>query len=136
MFRPRKKHKKGTEIPTGSLADMAFILLFFFISTTRFDMKNGLGIVLPGPTDDQTQRVKLLEDNLTRISISRDGQIAIGDNIVTLSELESRVRVLVRQNPEMVFMLRTNRESRYVHMVEVLDRMRLAGAERINLSTN
>ena len=137
MFRPSKKHKNTkNEISTGSLADMAFILLFFFISTTKFDMKNGLGIVLPGPVTDETQRVRLLDDNLTRILINRDGQIAIRDELVTLSELETRVRQLVRDNPEMVFMLRTDRQSRYVYMVEALDRMRLAGAERINLSTN
>jgi biopolymer transport protein ExbD len=135
MFRPRKKRVQAG-ISTASLADMAFIMLFFFISTTKFDVKKGLGIVLPGPSSPETERVRLLDENLTRILVNRDGDVAMNNEIVSLQELESKVRITVRQNPKMVFMLRTDRQSRYVHMVEVLDRLRVAGAERINLSTN
>ena len=135
MFCPRKKRIEDG-IPTASMADVAFLLLIFFLSTTRFDMKNGLGIVLPGPTTDETQRARILDDNLTRILVNREGQVALNNEIVSLSELETRARQLVIQNPEMVFMLRTDRQSRYVHMIEVYDRLRIAGAERINLSTN
>jgi biopolymer transport protein ExbD len=135
MFRPRKR-KRTNEIPTASLSDMAFIMLFFFLSTTTFDMKNGLGLVLPGPTTDDTVRARITDENLTRINISEDGVIAIDNEIYTLYALENKARHLVNINPEMVFMLRTHRQSQYVNMVEVLDRLRLAGAERINLSTN
>jgi len=135
MFRPKKKRNEN-EIPTASMADVAFLLLIFFLSTTRFDMKNGLGIVLPGPVTEETQRARLLEDNLTRILINREGQVAVNNEIVSLQELEIRVRQLIIQNPEMVFQLRTDRQGKYVFMVEVLDRLRIAGAERINLSTN
>ena len=135
MFRPRKK-KNEDGIPTASMADVAFLLLIFFLSTTRFDMKNGLGIVLPGPATEETERVRLRDENLTRILINREGQVALNNEVVSLQELETRVRQLVIQNPEMVFMLRTDRQSRYENMVNVLDRLRIAGAERINLSTN
>ncbi|MCL2064920.1 MAG: biopolymer transporter ExbD [Candidatus Cloacimonetes bacterium] len=135
MFRPRKKRNEDC-IPTASMADVAFLLLIFFLSTTRFDMKNGLGIVLPGPTTEETQRVRILDDNLTRILINRDGQVQMNNEVVSLQELETAVRQIVIQNPEMVFMLRTDRQSKYENMVNVLDRLRVAGAERINLSTN
>ena len=135
MFRPKKKRLEN-EIPAASLADVAFLLLFFFLSTTKFDMKNGLGIVLPGPTTDDTVRARIVEENLTRIMVTENGEVAINNEFVTLNELETRVREKVIRNPEMVFALRTHRQSRYMHMVEVLDRLRLAGAERINLSTN
>lgn len=135
MFRPRKK-RNNDGIPTASMSDVAFLLLIFFLSTTKFDMKNGLGLVLPGPSTEDTQRVRLLDDNLTRILVNRDGQVAMNNEIVTLQDLETKVRTILTQNPEMVFMLRTDRQSRYVNMVEVLDRLRVAGAQRINLSTN
>jgi len=135
MFRP-KRRKIQAGVPSASLADIAFVMLFFFLSTTKFDQKYGLGIVLPGPTTDETQRVRLLDDNLTRILVSREGVIAVNNEVLSLSELEARVRFLVRENPQMVFSLRTDRQSRYVHMIDVLDRLRLAGAQRINLSTN
>jgi len=135
MFRP-KRRKIQSGVPSASLADIAFVMLFFFLSTTKFDQKYGLGIVLPGPTTEETQRVRIQDENLTRILVSREGIVAVNNETLTLSELEARVRFLVRENPQMVFILRTDRQSRYVHMVDVLDRLRLAGAQRINLSTN
>ncbi|MBS3767236.1 MAG: biopolymer transporter ExbD, partial [Candidatus Cloacimonetes bacterium] len=37
-----KKVRKKAKIPTASMADVAFILLFFFLVTTKFDTKKGL----------------------------------------------------------------------------------------------
>jgi len=135
MFRPKKK-RAASNIPTSSMADIAFLLLIFFLSTTKFDMKNGLGLVLPGPTTDETVRARLTDENLTRVLINRDGQISMNGDLVTLHELEIRARQLVIQNSEMVFMLRTDRQGKYVFPIEVLDRLRVAGAERVNLATN
>jgi len=135
MFRP-KKRKLFVEIPSASLADCAFLMLFFFLSTTKFDSKYGLGMVLPGPPDEETLQARINEDNLTRIRISPEGIITMNGDPVTLNELETRARNAVQQNSEMVFILRTDRHSRYVNMVDTLDRLRLAGARRINLSSN
>ena len=97
---------------------------------------SGLGLVLPAASTESTQKVKLLDDNLTRILVNRDGQVAINNELISLEDLESKVKTIVTKNPEMVFMLKTDRQSRYVHMIDVLDRLRIAGAQRINLSTN
>ena len=135
MFR-RKRKRLQAGISNASLGDMAFIMLFFFISTTKFDVKKGLSIMLPGPSSPDTQRVRIQDDNLTRIMINSDGQVAINNEIVSHAELEHRIRNINRENPEMVFILRTDRQSEYVNMFEVFDRMVVAGAERVNLVTN
>ena len=135
MFRPKKK-KLFVEIPSASLADCAFLMLFFFLSTTKFDSKYGLGLVLPGPTTEETEQVRIKDENLTRIRISPEGYITMNGDPATLNELEIKVKNLVRENPQMVFILRTDRQSKYSNMVDVLDRLRLAGAQRINLSSN
>jgi len=135
MFRPKKK-KISAEVPSSAMADCAFLMLFFFLSTTKFDQKYGLGIVLPEMPSEDTEKVRLIDDNLTRILINKEGQITLNGEITTLAALESHVRTSVVNNSQMVFMLRTDRQSKYVNMVEVLDRLRLAGATRISLSTN
>ena len=38
---------RGGEIPTSSMADIAFLLLIFFLVTTTIDIDKGLGLVLP-----------------------------------------------------------------------------------------
>ena len=53
----RNRRFKGGEIPTGSMADIAFLLLVFFLVTTTIDTDKGLGIVLP-PAGDVEIEIK------------------------------------------------------------------------------
>ena len=53
----RNRRFKGGEIPTGSMADIAFLLLVFFLVTTTIDTDKGLGIVLP-PAGDVKSKFK------------------------------------------------------------------------------
>ena len=118
------------------MSDIAFLLLIFFLSTTKFDMKNGLGLVLPGPTTEETVRVAIRDENLTRVLVDAEGIITVNGEVLSLDAMESRVKAAVLSNPEMVVTLRINRQAKYVHMVESYDRIRVAGAKRVSLSTN
>ena len=51
LLEKRKKHPN--EIPTSSLADIAFLLLVFFLVTTTIDMDKGLSLVLPAPGEEK-----------------------------------------------------------------------------------
>jgi len=135
MF-PQKKKRNLSGIPTGSTSDMAFLLLIFFLSTTKFDMKYGMGIVLPAPTSESTVKVKLKDENMTKILVNKDGQIMVNESTIPFEGLKDHVKSLIKNNKDMVFLLKTDRQSNYANMMRVLDQLRLAGAEKINLSTN
>ena len=47
-----KRRFKGGDIPTSSMADIAFLLLIFFLVTTTIDMDKGLGMVLPAEGEE------------------------------------------------------------------------------------
>ena len=47
-----KKSKVSDEIPTSSMADIAFLLLIFFLVTTTFPKDKGLAVVLPEPGEE------------------------------------------------------------------------------------
>lgn len=47
-----KRRFRGGEIPTSSMADIAFLLLIFFLVTTTIDMDKGLGMVLPAEGEE------------------------------------------------------------------------------------
>ena len=136
----RRKRKDLGGIPTASMSDVAFLLLVFFLSTTKFDIKKGLGIVLPAVSDGTQQKVKLKEDNLTKIWIDKDGNITLisggNEQIVPMNELQKMINQIVKNNPDMVISLKTDRKSKYQYMVKVLDKLQAAGAEKISLSTN
>lgn len=131
----RKKRKLGG-IPTASMSDVAFLLLIFFLTTTKFDIKQGLGLVLPPAPEEGAERVRVADENIARVLISREGRVALDEEEITYPVLESRIRTMVAQNPDLVISLRTDRLARYSYMIDALDRLRSAGAEKISLTTN
>ena len=136
----RRKRKDLGGIPTASMSDVAFLLLVFFLSTTKFDIKKGLGIVLPAVSDGTQKKVKLKDDNLTKIWIDKDGIITLksggNEQVVPMNKLQKTIHNIVKNNPDMVISLKTDRKSKYQYMVQVLDKLQASGAEKISLSTN
>jgi len=142
----RRKRKSLGGIPTASMSDVAFLLLVFFLSTTKFDLKKGLGINLPAASELADVQKKVDPCNITKIWINIDGEIRLIrkckdpyieiDETITLKALQSRIRSIVTSNPDMVISLKTDRKSKYKYMVQVLDKLQAAGAEKISLSTN
>jgi biopolymer transport protein ExbD len=136
----RRKRKDMGGIPTASMSDVAFLLLVFFLSTTKFDIKKGLGINLPAASKNAEKKVKLKEENITKVWIDAEGVITLktkdAEETVSLNQLESKIRKIVSDNPDMVVSLKTDRKSKYQNMVKALDRLQAAGAEKISLSTN
>jgi len=139
----RKKRDMGG-IPTASMSDISFCLLVFFLATTTFDIKKGLGIVLPPASSDAVPetKVKLRDDNITKIGIGEDGAISLKIGVEEIVEnfpidqLESKIRGVVLSNPDMVISIKTNRKSKYSSMIATLDQVQASGAEKISLSTN
>lgn len=136
----RRKRKDMGGIPTASMSDVAFLLLVFFLSTTKFDIKKGLGLNLPAASSEATTRVRLDPKNITKVWIDAEGAVTLAtfetEEQVTFNQLESKIRKIVSANPEMVISLKTDRRSKYQFMVQALDRLQAAGAEKISLSTN
>jgi biopolymer transport protein ExbD len=62
----KKRRFKGGEIPTSSMADIAFLLLIFFLVTTTIDTDKGLGIVLPA----EGTEIEVKKDNILNCLIN------------------------------------------------------------------
>jgi len=131
-----RKRKRLSDIPTTSTSDISFLLLVFFLSTTTFDIKKGLGLVLPPASEPGQQKARIKDENLTKVWINEEGLVAVNEEEVALEDLEKMIRSKVKGNPDMVVSLKTDRKSNYDYMVRVLDLLRAAGAEKISLSTN
>jgi biopolymer transport protein ExbD len=138
MFRRKRKDTGG--IPTASMSDVAFLLLVFFLSTTKFDIKKGLGINLPAASSQAQTKAKIDPKNLTKVWIDENGAITLktfeSEELVSINQLEGKIKKIVANNPEMVISLKTDRKSKYQYMVNALDKLQAAGAEKISLSTN
>jgi len=130
-----KKQKVSDEIPSASMADIAFLLLIFFLVTTVFPKDRGLPIVLPEAQDE----VEVSQRNILHIDIMPNGTVQLrrGDsqNTSTVSprDIEGIWRIEVAQNPNLIAAVKTHPDAQHRFMIQVLDGLQMAGAERIAL---
>lgn len=131
----KKKSKVSDEVPSASMADIAFLLLIFFLVTTTFPKDKGLAIVLP----EEGGEVEVSQQNILHIIIQASGIVVIkrGDSQqeqqVAAREVETIWRQGVSDNPNLIAAVKTHPQAPYKFMVDVLDALHVAGAERISL---
>lgn len=87
-------------VNAGSMADIAFLLLIFFLVTTTISAEKGILRKLPGtcPTNDCSKPMN--ERNILRISMNSDQEIFIEGKVVTLNEVKDIVKSFVDNNGE------------------------------------
>jgi biopolymer transport protein ExbD len=131
----QKKTKASAEIPSASMADIAFLLLIFFLVTTVFPKDKGLAVVLP----EQGEETQVSPKNILHIIVRVDGIVDLrrGESTsvqqLRAAELESIWRQEVTSNPNLIAAVKTHPDAPHRFMIAVLDALQLAGAERISL---
>lgn len=131
----KKKSKVSDEIPTSSMADIAFLLLIFFLVTTVFPKDKGLAIVLPEEGED----VAVSQKNIIHLIVQPNGFVEVkrGESQQTqqmrAAEIEGVWRQEIAANPNLIAAVKTHPDAPYRYMVDVLDALHSANAERISL---
>ncbi len=86
--------KKTPEVPSASLADIAFMLLIFFLVTTTMDVDSGLERRLPpfveNPEDDDTPPIK--ERNVFIVLVNKDNQLLVEGEWMQISDLREKAK--------------------------------------------
>ena len=81
--------RKIPEINAGSMADIAFLLLIFFLVATTMNTDTGIQRVLPpwvdNPTDDAPP---IKERNLMQVKVNQYDQIQVQGKLVHLSQVK------------------------------------------------
>mgnify|MGYP003572391913 FL=1 len=131
----QKKSKVSDEIPSSSMADIAFLLLIFFLVTTVFPKDKGLPIVLP----EQSEEVAINQKNILFLLIQPNGVVEVkrGESQqiqqVRPADIDGLWRQESSQNPNLIAAVKTHPDAPYRFMVDVLDALQTAGADRISL---
>jgi biopolymer transport protein ExbD len=120
------------EIPTASMADIAFLLIIFFMTTTNFAREKGLKFVLP-EKKDQPQEVKIKTENLLKISINDKGELFLNDEEARWENLEREVKLRLENNPNLIILIRTHRDAPYEYMIKAFDAVKAAGGKKVGL---
>jgi biopolymer transport protein ExbD len=131
----KKKQGVSDEIPTSSMADIAFLLLIFFLVTTTFPKDKGLAIVLP----EQGEEAQVSQRNILHLIVQPTGIVDVKRGEATQiqqmrpQEIEGLWRQEVTANPNLIAAVKTHPNAPYRYMIDVLDALHSANAERISL---
>jgi biopolymer transport protein ExbD len=125
-----RRKRESPEIPLASTADVAFLLLIFFIATTVFSIDEGLPLILPARG---ASVVKVSVKNVVRIVVHEDGRVTVDKKVVPIDGVSGMIREMIAENDKLVVSLETDPRAQYGRMVRVLDQLKLASATRISL---
>ena len=125
-----KKKEREAEIPSSSMADIAFLLLVFFLLITTIDVQKGLDNALP--PDDEV--VVIPKENITNILIREDGNVMLANEPTEIEDIRGIVEEKIAQNPLMIISLKSQKRTQYQYFVRVLDQLKLAKAKKISIA--
>ena len=121
-----KRRDVSDEIPTASMADIAFLLIVYFMITSTFAATRGLDFAFP-PEDDSPPEIE--KEEAVLISIQPDGGLVVDDKPMEISGLTEYLRPKLVNNPLKPVIIRPDPAAPYGEMVNVLDELR--GAEEV-----
>ena len=126
-----KRRFKGSEIPTSSMADIAFLLLVFFLVTTTIDTDKGLGIILPPPGEIE---IEIRKENILNCLINSQGKVLLDDEPATVNQIHSVVGQKLRENDKLIISVKAHPKTAYSDYVRVIDQLKMADAKRISIA--
>ncbi len=93
-----RKKRKMPGINATSTADIAFMLLIFFLTTTSMNTDRGLARRLPPPPDPSVKKqdnIIVKERNVLQVRINKDDQLMVGSEYLDISQLRAKGKEFV-----------------------------------------
>jgi biopolymer transport protein ExbD len=118
--------KVSEEIPTSSMADVAFLLIIYFMVTSTFAATRGLDFALPEQEDNPPMIEK---EESVLIEIQAAGNLVVDGQPMDLGDIVDYLEPRLERNPLKPVIIRPDPNAPYGRMVDVFDELR-AGAER------
>jgi len=118
-----KSKAHPADIPEASTADIAFLLLIFFIVSTGFP-DIGLPLILPSNTGVVKE---VARSNVLELVTSRTGEYYLGkaQTPLPLQEVARLAKEQLIANDKLIILLETHPEAPYEKMIDVLDEVML-----------
>jgi len=80
--------RSAPEVNAGSMADIAFLLLIFFLVTTTIETDQGISRKLPPMEEEPENNENIIkEKNIFTVLVGRDDRLLVEDNLMELKDL-------------------------------------------------
>lgn len=132
----RKRVRVNHQLNAGTMADMAFLLLIFFLVTATIDADRGLTLLLPPnvASEEPTVQVAKKQRNILKVVVNEKDQLFVGEErIEAINQLKESVKKFVLnhgKNPllsdspkDALVTLKTDKDTHYALYIAVLDQI-------------
>lgn len=136
MVKLKKRKLREAEIPNGSMADIAFLLLLFFLVATVIDVDTGIGLTLPEYIPEQEREFKpLSKDRLAALLINAQGDVLLNKERIAIPQIKETLMGRITEkidkpkNKKLVVSVKTDRKTNYNLYIQALDQVKGAYAQ-------
>jgi biopolymer transport protein ExbD len=121
------------EIPTASMADVAFLLIIFFLVASFYSVTRGIQFSLP-KHDEAALTAE--PEAAVLIEIESSGALMVDNKAMPLSDVRGYIAPKLRANPTKSVILQTSLEAPYEAMTDVFDELRQVGVRNLVIPTS
>jgi len=131
MAKMNRKTKVDASIPNSSMADIAFLLLIFFMVSTVFVTERGIKVTLPEAEAAQ----KIPRTNAATIYMNSTGFISIDDFGVAMTQVAPIMSKKLSDNYALITAFRTDKRTEYSYMLDIMEELKVANCLRVSFET-
>ena len=128
LKKPRRTEQQ--EINSSSMSDIAFLLLVFFLVTTTISLDKGISLILPADGNE----LEVNRKNIISIVINDKGKVLMDDKVTKVKSIKSKAEKKIAGNPNIIFSVTTNKNTKYRDYILVLDQLKQANATKISIA--
>ena len=128
-----RRREIPVEIPTASMADVAFLLIIFFLVASFYSVTRGIQFSLP-KHDEAALTAE--PEAAVLIEIASDSSLTVDDRPMALGDLQGYIGPRLQRNPTKSVILQTSLDAPYQAMTDVFDELRQVGVQNIVIPTS
>ena len=126
----RRRARHHNLIPTASMADIAMLLLIFFMSTTIIRAHDSDQMRLPGAISGES----FVKEASVRVALGARGEVTINDAPAELADVGSVLGAKLHENPELLVSLHADAGAPYGTVALLIEQLEAARAPRVALA--
>jgi len=126
----KKIRRPVGDFNSSSMADIAFLLLVFFLVTTTISMDKGISLVLPSEGNE----LEVNRKNIVNILMNESGKVLLDNNPIRVNDIKEIVERKIASNPNLIFSVQTHPRTKYQDYLRILDQLKEAKATKISIA--
>jgi biopolymer transport protein ExbD len=131
MKRLATRFRSIAVVPTTSMADIAFLLIIFFMVTAEFSVRKGLEFALPA----EDAAGAAADAPTVFIDVDAGGRLLLDGAPGNVEDIRRTLTPRLAASPNQWVVIRTDGEAQYSSVIDVLDELKRLGVRNIALPT-